>query len=106
MVFVLVVAGAGTLACASAPKAPLFVVDQEELESAVAERLASDDRLAAAAIVVEVERGAVRLTGTVPTEDQRRRAAALALQTRGVRAVINRLDVADARSVVAEGVGD
>lgn len=96
----------GTLACATGPKAPLFTVDQAELKAAVTERLASDPSISEQAIVVEVDRTTVRLTGTVADEEQRVRAGALALQARGVRGVINRLEVAEPGAVVAEGIGD
>jgi hypothetical protein len=99
-------ASTGVLACASAPKAPLFTVDQAELKRAVVARLSADDQVTADAIVVDVKGNTVRLTGTVPDEAQRTRAGSVALGTRGVRAVVNRLDVAEPTSVVAEGTRD
>ena len=44
-------------------------------------------------IKIEVQNGFVRLTGTVPTDDERRHVANLIQLSEGVRGVVNELEV-------------
>ena len=59
----------------------------QELERAVREALKDRVGLADASIDVDVKRGVVRLTGTVPTQAQRRTAARSAQSVAGVKSV-------------------
>ena len=53
--------------------------------------MALDDNVDAASIGVKTKDGRVTLSGTVKTEDERRRAVQLAKETKGVLAVDDRL---------------
>lgn len=63
------------------------------LTAKVKSKLASDRAATATRINVDTDRGNVRLSGTVDTEAQKRRAAELARQVEGVRSVKNDLQV-------------
>jgi hyperosmotically inducible periplasmic protein len=65
-----------------------------DIRAAVYQALVADRLIDAADIVVEVANGTVSLTGSVPSQDQRSKAAATASQVPGVTAVDNLLDVA------------
>ena len=67
----------------------------------VENRLWQDKRLAAEAIVVEVEEGGrVVLTGQVPTASDKEKAVTLARDTRGVETVVDQLAVATASRTI------
>jgi hypothetical protein len=59
----------------------------------ISERLTENDRIDASDIEVEVLAGDVTLRGGVPTENERNSAEKVALLVRGVRNVVNRLQV-------------
>ena len=65
----------------------------ERLHEAVCERLTEDRTVDATEITVEVSDAEVTLTGTVPSREQKRRAAMCAEQVAGVHDVFNRLRV-------------
>ncbi len=65
-----------------------------DIRAAVYQALDADRLIDAADIVVEVANGTVSLNGTVPSQDQRSKAATVAQQVAGVTAVDNLLDVA------------
>jgi osmotically-inducible protein OsmY len=65
-----------------------------DIEAAVQKELVSDPLLDANDIVVEVNRGAVSLTGTVPSQAQHAEAATAARRVAGVRTVDAMLAVA------------
>jgi hyperosmotically inducible protein len=68
--------------------------DDGRIKSRVKDALAQQDELRDANISVEVENGVARLTGTVPSQEQRIRAAVAARTAAGVRAVRDELRVA------------
>lgn len=77
-----------------AEKQEQVAAKDEELEEKVEQKLAQSDTLASADLDVEVKNGVARLTGTVPSSEDRLRAAVLARTTPGVRAVTEELRVA------------
>jgi osmotically-inducible protein OsmY len=70
------------------PDAKRLVVDakDDEIEERVERQLAASDHLRDTRISVDVENGVARLTGTVPSQEDRLLAAVTARQTAGVRA--------------------
>jgi osmotically-inducible protein OsmY len=69
-------------------------VDHFTVPARVRARLRWDQALAGADVQVQADGAAVTLTGTVRTDEQRRRAVELAQSTAGVTAVTERLAVA------------
>ncbi|MCW5890837.1 MAG: BON domain-containing protein [bacterium] len=65
----------------------------EELQERVEQKLAQSEALGKAGVDVDVKNGVARLTGTVPSSEDRLRAAVLARTTPGVRAVTEELRV-------------
>jgi len=63
------------------------------IQTAVRANLAADTSVPADEITVEAEHGVVRLTGTVETQVARRRALEIARETRGVRDVVDELQI-------------
>jgi len=63
----------------------------EQLDQAIEQRLDASQRLADAAIAVEVENGVARLSGSVPSRSDQVAALTLARSTQGVRRVIDDL---------------
>lgn len=68
-------------------------ITDDDVASAVSRRIARAEEIAPNAITVAVDDGVVTLTGTVETLLAARRAAGIASHTRGVRAVVDRVDV-------------
>ena len=68
--------------------------DDGRIKDRVKDALAQQDELRDLSIGVEVENGVARLTGSVPSQEQRIRAAVAARTTPGVRAVRDELRVA------------
>ena len=68
--------------------------DHLTLPARVRARLRWDQALAGTDVQVQAEGGAITLTGTVRTDDQRKRAVELAESTAGVTGVTERLAVA------------
>jgi len=54
-----------------------------------------DDELRGAAIEVSVDRGRVTLSGQVPSREIEQKAIATAIETRGVKEVVSRLEIAE-----------
>jgi osmotically-inducible protein OsmY len=75
-------------------KMSLSGVDDVSLENRVALRLRWDQVLAGAQIEVRATGEMIELSGTIPNENQRRRAKELAETTAGVRGVRDRLMLA------------
>ena len=92
--------GAGVFAagCASTPTHSSFgeTVDDGVITSKVKAKFVEDPQVSALNIKVETFKGTVQLSGFARTEDERLRAAEVARNVRGVRAVRNdiRLKVA------------
>ena len=63
------------------------------LTGAVKTRFLADKWLGATGIDVTTKNNVVTLTGTVPAQKQKARASKIALDTAGVRSVINRLQI-------------
>ena len=68
-------------------------LEDTRIESEVKARLVAEKDANLTRLGVVSHEGAVRLTGTVPTEEQRAQAEALARGVRGVTRVVNRVDV-------------
>lgn len=69
--------------------------DDDELLRTICERLAGDSDVDTSDIDVSVREGRVVLAGLVPSQQARQDAEAIAMSTRGVREVENRLNVED-----------
>jgi hyperosmotically inducible protein len=85
-VLVLVVLLAGVAAAAAEKQVP-----DDAIYDNVRRRLASDAEVKGGALEVDVQRGVVRLRGSVETEKQRNRAERLTRKVDGVKKVINEL---------------
>jgi osmotically-inducible protein OsmY len=75
---------------------PAFAADNisdDELFDSVRIRIANDREVGGERIEVKVEKGVVELTGKVKTEKQKDRAAKVAKRVKGVKDVINRIQV-------------
>ncbi len=70
------------------------LVSDREIEEAIAGRLASDSTLGGRHIEITSYAGQVTLVGRVDSEDERQQAISLALETPGVRRVMDQLAVA------------
>jgi osmotically-inducible protein OsmY len=68
-------------------------IDDGNLTSAVKTKLASDKINSLTRVGVETNNGVVYLTGEVETSEQKSQSGALALQVKGVRQVVNNLQV-------------
>jgi len=68
--------------------------DDAQIKNRVKDALAQQEELRDASITVDVENGVARLTGTVPSQEQRIRAAVTARTAGGVKAVRDDLRVA------------
>lgn len=69
-------------------------VSDDHLYDQVRLRLASDRDVGSARIEVTVKDGVVTLRGTVPKEKLRQKAEKLARRVKGVRAVVNEIQIA------------
>jgi hypothetical protein len=67
------------------------ILSDAALTGKIKSKMALDDNVSAGAIGVKTKDGHVTLTGSVATEDERRRAVQLARETKGVRSVDDRL---------------
>ena len=67
------------------------ILSDTALTGKIKSKMALDDNVDAASIGVKTKDGRVTLSGTVKTEDERRRAVQLAKETKGVLAVDDRL---------------
>ena len=65
------------------------------LGNAVKERLAAEKAVDLSAVIVEVRKGTVFLSGVVPSLDARERAVKISWQASGVETVANHLQVAE-----------
>lgn len=65
----------------------------EGIRGEIRDRLDGEPQLASATIEIEVEQGAVTLTGSVPDHWRIKQAEAAATETRGVRTVRNALRI-------------
>jgi len=79
-------------------------VDDAEVTAKIKARLATDSQTSAIKIGVETSDGAVTLTGTVPTQQEKRRAEELATSEPGVKKVVNNINV-DPNSIGATNAG-
>lgn len=88
----------GIAGCASHPKNVAEErVDDSAITSRIRTKLANDATLHLFRINVETRQGIVTLSGTLPTEDRKRRAAELSAAVVGVRQVENLLEVGQTR---------
>ena len=69
------------------------ILSDAALTGKIKSKMALDDSVSAGSIGVKTKDGRVTLSGTVKTADERRRAVQLAKETKGVRAVDDRLTV-------------
>ncbi|HLF55552.1 MAG TPA: BON domain-containing protein [Thermoanaerobaculia bacterium] len=88
-------AGLVTTACSTNVSAGRQI-DDAVITAAIKTKLAADTDVAAHNIDVDTNEGVVTLSGRVDTRDAKRQAEAMALNTDGVRRVINNLSVGDA----------
>jgi len=89
--------------------ASLYACNSQALDDAavtakVKAKLAADSQTSAIKIGVETHEGAVTLTGTVPTEQEKDKAKELAASEPGVKRVVNNINV-DPNSIGATNVG-
>jgi osmotically-inducible protein OsmY len=75
------------------PAAGADNVSDDQLFDNVRIRLANDREVGGERIDVKVENGVVELTGKVTTEKQKERAAKIAKKVKGVKSVVNRIQV-------------
>jgi hyperosmotically inducible protein len=68
-------------------------IDDSYITSAVKTQLASDKLVSLTRVEVETNNGVVYLTGQVQTAEQRSRIGSLASQVKGVKKVVNNLQV-------------
>lgn len=92
-ILLVIMAGIFIVSAAADKKNPLFTVDDEQLEEAVASVLNEDDAVADHYIDITVKEGVVFLQGTVANILARDRAEMLPRRIKGVRAVINKINV-------------
>jgi hypothetical protein len=69
------------------------ILSDAALTGKIKSKMALDDNVGAGSVGVKTKDGRVTLSGTVRTEDERRRAVQLAKETKGVLAVDDRLTV-------------
>lgn len=69
------------------------IVDDSYITSAVKTNLATDKLVSLTRVEVETNNGVVYLTGQVQTAEQRSRIGSLASQVKGVKKVVNNLQV-------------
>lgn len=69
------------------------IVDDSYITSAVKTNLATDKLVSLTRVEVETNNGVVYLTGQVQTAEQRSHAASVASKTKGVKRVVNNLQV-------------
>ncbi|MDQ7824476.1 MAG: BON domain-containing protein [Candidatus Eremiobacteraeota bacterium] len=81
--------------CAPPPQPPSSIqpLDTSHV-TALKSALNTDPELASAGIQVTVQNDTATLTGTVNSEEAKKRAEAIALKTRGINKVVNNLQVA------------
>ena len=87
---------------AAGPPTPDAIPSDGRIEAAVHTELFLEPRVLSGTIDVEVEEGITTLSGAVASLEARRRAVARARNVRGVRAVVDRLDVAPTERPDAE----
>ncbi len=86
--------------CASVPdKTQEERTDDVGITSRVRTKLSNDPTLHLFRIHIDTHQGLVTLSGTLPTEDRKRRAAELAAEVIGVRGVENLLEVGRTRRI-------
>ena len=68
-------------------------IDDSYITGAVKTQLASDKMVSLTRVEVETNNGVVYLTGQVETAEQRSRIGSLALQVKGVKKVVNNVQV-------------
>ena len=73
---------------------PAFGAGDDELYDQVRIRIANDREIGGNRIEVAVKDGVVELTGKVKTEKQKEKAEKLTKKVKGVKSVVNRLQVA------------
>ncbi len=71
------------------------VVEDGALTAKIKSKMALDDHVKARDIDVDTSDGLITLTGTLKSEEERERAVQLALQTEGVRTIIDALVVSN-----------
>jgi osmotically-inducible protein OsmY len=67
--------------------------DDVAIRSAIKTRFIAADEIRSLTIDTEVHKSVVTLTGSVPSEDARQRALAIARNVKGVNGVVDRLEV-------------
>lgn len=85
-------AAAGEKLAEAGNQAAAFMSDAA-LTARIKSKMALDDGVKASSIHIATNAGVVTLTGTVRTEDERRRAVALAKDTEGVKSIVDRMKV-------------
>jgi hyperosmotically inducible periplasmic protein len=99
LVLVLIVVGLFFAGCSSQ------AVDDSTLTAKVKTKLATDSQTSAIKIGVDTNGGVVTLSGTVPTDTEKKKAEELAKNTDGVKRVLNKISV-DPNSLGATNFGD
>lgn len=80
-------------------------VDDSTVTAKVKTKLATDSQTSAIKIGVDAKGGVVTLSGTVPTDIEKKKAEELAKNTDGVKQVVNKISV-DPNSLDATNLGD
>jgi hyperosmotically inducible protein len=90
----------GIVGCASQPKhAADARTDDAAITAAIRAKLSNDATLHLFRINVDTRQGIVTLSGTLPTEERKQRAAELAARVDGVRQIENLLQVGQTRRI-------
>lgn len=86
-------AGAGGSAAGQAERPATRIIDDRTITASVKSRLAADTYVSGFDITVATERGAVKLTGTVPSSVARDQAMRIARRVDGVSSVVDNITV-------------